>query len=134
MRDLRAFTLLELLIALAISVIMITLAYPTYVHYETHANRNHAEIALMQVAERLEDYFTNNNTYKNATADDLNLDVLKNDLPYQLVLTTSDAHFTIQAIPDSVQAAKDAVCGILSLTDTAAREISGNGNVDECWR
>ena len=130
----RAYTLLELLIALAISAMMTTLAYPAYVSYEAHANRNHAEVALMELTARLEDYFTSNNTYQSATANDLKMDNLESDLPYQLVLANvSDTHFTIQAIPNATQGTQDSSCGTLSITDTAHRTISGSGGVDACW-
>ena len=130
-----AFSLLELLVAMAIIAILIAVAYPNYIDYEAHAERNRAEAALLQLSSRMENYFSDNNKYEGADADALGIANLENDLSYQLsVVDASDMHFTIQAAPIDAQATRDSECGTLTLTDTNAREVSGEGNSDACWR
>ncbi|HLB56360.1 MAG TPA: type IV pilin protein [Coxiellaceae bacterium] len=129
-----AFTLIELMLALAISVILITMGYPAYVHYQTRAERNRAEVALMQLSGKMENYFEENDSYIGATIDELNANHLVDGLHYQLAIAdTTDSHYQIQAIPQDVQAARDVNCETLSLTDTNARSISGDGDVKQCW-
>lgn len=129
-----AFTLIELMLALAISAILVTIGYPVYVHYQTRAERNRAEVALMQLAGKMENYFEKNDSYAGATIDGLNANHLVDGLHYQLAIAdATDSHYEIQAIPQDVQATRDVNCETLSLTDTNARSISGNGDVKQCW-
>lgn len=130
----QAFTLLELLLAIAISTIIMTMGYPTYISYETHAQRNQAEVALHQLAGNLESYFTDNGTYAGATFSELGITELEQDLHYHLVLANlSDAHFEIDAVPQDAQAAHDTQCGTLILSDTNDKKISGSGDAKTCW-
>ncbi len=128
------FTLIELMLALAISAILIALGYPTYIGHQTQAERNRAEIALLQLAGRLEIYFNDNGSYANATAKALHVKNLVEGLHYKLVIANaSDEHYDIEAIPTGIQAKRDLGCETLSLTDTNARSISGDGDVKQCW-
>jgi type IV pilus assembly protein PilE len=134
MRSHYAFTLIELMLALAISSILIGIAYPAYIAHEVHAQRNRAEIALMQLASKMEVYFTDNETYANATIDGLHAENLVDGLEYQLAISSAtDSHYEIQAVPIGAQADRDMACEILSLTDTNMRSISGNGDLKQCW-
>ncbi len=129
------FTLIELMLALAISAILMAIAYPTYVSYETHAERNRAEIALMQLSADLESYFDENGSYADASIDALHATHLMDGLRYQLQINkATNTHYEIQAVPTDVQATRDTACGTLSLTDANKRAISGDGDVDSCWR
>lgn len=134
MRIAPGFTLIELLITLAISAILLSVAYPSYVHYEVRAERNRATVALMQMAAKLEMYFNDHASYSGATIDSLGATALIHGIPYQLAITSAtDQHFSIAAIPIDEQAKRDTVCGELMLTDTNLRSDSGTGNVDSCW-
>lgn len=129
------FTLIELMLALAISAILMAIAYPAYVTYETNAERNRAEVALMQLSAKLETYFEHNQSYEDATIHNLHAVHLMDGLDYQLSIDhATDMHYEIQAIPTDVQATRDMACGVLSLTDTNKRTISGDGDAGACWR
>lgn len=129
------FTLIELMLALAISAILMAIAYPAYVTYETHAERNRAEVALLQLSADMETYFNDHDGYEDATLRKLHATHLMDGLNYQLSIdSASDKHYDIQAVPIGVQATRDAACGTLSLTDANKRAISGDGDVDVCWR
>ena len=83
---------------------------------------------------RLESYFSEHGSYENATTDVLHTAALVEDLPYQLqIVRVSDTHYEIQAVPQGIQAVRDMHCGVLSLTDTNERKISGDGDVKQCW-
>ncbi|OGT44336.1 MAG: hypothetical protein A3F13_08920 [Gammaproteobacteria bacterium RIFCSPHIGHO2_12_FULL_40_19] len=129
------FSLIELMLALAISALLVTMSYPSYIDYQTHAQRNRAVVALFQLSGRLERYFGENDSYQNATIAVLHAADLLEDLPYQLqIASVSESHYEIQAVPQGVQAERDSHCGTLSLTDTNVRGISGDGDVKQCWR
>ena len=132
--NLLGFSLLELLFTLAISAILIGIGYPTYENHLAHAERNRAEIALLQLSGRLENYYSDHASYENATTDELRAAALVAGLPYQLqIASVSDTHYEIEAVPQGVQAERDSHCGALSLTDTNERKISGDGDVKQCW-
>jgi type IV pilus assembly protein PilE len=57
------FTLMELMIVVAIVGILSAFAYPRYIQYVDDANRNDAQAALISLAAHLERRFTENNSY-----------------------------------------------------------------------
>lgn len=129
------FTLIELMIALAISAILIAVSYPAYVSYETTAQRDRTEAALLQLSAKLETYFDDNDSYQGATLQKLQALHLTDNLHYQLQITqATDSHYAIEAIPLDAQAQHDTACGTLSLNDANERKISGDGDVNTCWR
>ena len=129
-----AFTLLELMITLAIAAILLVIILPSYEHYETRAKRNRAEVALMQLAAHLESYFSDQGTYQGATPNEVDIANLEDGLDYQLEMTDlADNHFEIEAVPTGSQLTRDTHCATLSLSDTNVKKISGNGTVSQCW-
>jgi type IV pilus assembly protein PilE len=64
----RGFTLIELMITLTVLTILISIAYPAYRSYTTQARRADAKIALQQVANRLEKFYSYCNTYPTSAA------------------------------------------------------------------
>jgi type IV pilus assembly protein PilE len=63
------FTLIEMLIVLAIMVVLAAIVYPSYAGYVTKARRIEGQIALMEAVQQEERYFTRTNTYIAFNAD-----------------------------------------------------------------
>lgn len=63
MRGARGFTLIELMITLAIVAILAAIAIPNYNEYVRRSRRNEAREAVMTTSAALEKYFLNNNEY-----------------------------------------------------------------------
>lgn len=59
----RGFTLIEILIAVAIVGILSTIAYPAYTQYVRKSHRPDAKNALLDLSSREERYFSINNAY-----------------------------------------------------------------------
>lgn len=57
------FTLIELMIAVAIIAILAAIAIPSYQNYMTQTRRTEAQAALMAFAQAMERFYTQNNTY-----------------------------------------------------------------------
>ena len=146
-RHIAGFTLVETMIVVVILSILAAIGYPSYIEYVVRSHRQAARAALYQVADRQEQFFSDNKRYA-ATLDELNYaaEVIgldqdgqftaadSDDRTYRVTLDADDASdttYTVQSIPDLVQAERDTDCGTLSLTHTGERDQTGAA--ENCW-
>lgn len=59
----RGFTLIELMVAVAIVAILATIAYPIYLHQLVEGRRSAAEATLMDIAQREQQYILDQRQY-----------------------------------------------------------------------
>ena len=126
------FTLLELMIVVAIVAILATIAYASYQNQIIKSRRAAATTCLQERAQFMERYYTTNLTYAAAPAPaqcgaDLN--------PFYAIAfsgTPGGKTYVMTATPQAGQAA-DTRCGTLSINAQGVRTESGTGTVDECW-
>lgn len=142
MKKRNGFTLVELMIALAIASILAAIAYPSYQDSVRKSRRADCEGALVGFASAMERYFTTNNVYTGAGpagADTGAPTVYFTQCPvgggtpsYNLTIQAATATtYTLQAAPINAQA-NDA-CGTLSLSQANVKTASG-GTVASCWQ
>jgi type IV pilus assembly protein PilE len=139
------FTLIELMIVVAIVAILSAIAYPSYERYVIKTKRSVAQSALLQVADRQQQFFMDN---KRFAADLTNLGfpanpyVLNDDgastvagdtqAVYSVSLSNVTATtWTATAAPLQGQLSRDSYCGSLSLTQAGAKGKTGSS--DKCW-
>lgn len=128
------FNLLELMIVLAIMGILSGLSLPIYSQHILRARRLEAEISLIKLANALEKYYFLNNTYENATLDQLNISGTVANNQYQLyIVSATHSDFSIKAVPLKRQAEEDTACASLLLDSEGNKGITGNGKLKECW-
>jgi type IV pilus assembly protein PilE len=136
------FTLVELLIALAVAAILALIVVPSYQQIIMKSRRADAVVALTDLANRFEQYYSDNNTYATATIGaGATTDVLSNTSSPQGYYTlsilssgTTATSYKIQATRKSTGSqANDTLCGNYTLTDQQVRTISGTGTLVECW-
>ena len=135
----RGFTLVELLIALAILGILVGVAVPSYNQYIMKSHRTDAINSLTDLSLRLEQRYTTLNSYAEATiaANNAQTDVLDSATSaegrYTLSIdSATDAAFSITATPIGPQA-KDYVCKKFTLSNLGIKSVSGTGDQSECW-
>lgn len=63
MQKLKGFTLIEVMITVAIVGILAAIAYPSYIDYVTKSGRAEGVAAVMEVANLQEQYYLDNRTY-----------------------------------------------------------------------
>lgn len=140
---LRGFTLIELMITVAVMVILATVGYPLYTKQMQKSRRADAKVALQSIALAQEQYFTVTGGYT-TTLSSLSLDASgidtatgKTSKGYYDVAITEDANgivLTATAGSDSKQF-KDENCRSFILTelgDFSAKNKEGTV-VDNCW-
>lgn len=131
MKRWHGFNLIEILITLTIIIILAAISVTSYSNHITRTNRLSAEASLSRLASLLEQYSIKNNTYKNATLDNLNM---TSPPHYQLeIASTSDTAFLIAAHPLDTQEKNDTECATLILSSQNKKSITGTGTLEECW-
>lgn len=130
------FSLLELLIVLALLGILSAVALPAYDGYVRRAHRAEARTGLLQAAHRLEREATATGIYPNAALPESLATVPGGR--YRIARTTpanateAATRFTLSATPQAGQA-KDP-CGTFTLTSTGERGLANNtAAVADCW-
>ncbi|KXS54006.1 MAG: type IV pilus assembly protein PilE [Marinobacter sp. T13-3] len=129
------FTLIELMIVVAIIGIIAAIAYPSYQGYVESTRRGDAKGALMQFASAMERYYTQNNTYIGADGGSSAINTTNTSPPaslfpdeapldgsakfYDLYIYDLQANsFILRAVPKNGQAGD----GFLQLRSNGVRE------------
>ncbi|OHC26444.1 MAG: pilus assembly protein PilE [Pseudomonadales bacterium RIFCSPHIGHO2_02_FULL_60_43] len=131
------FTLIEVMIVVAIIGIISAIAYPSYDEYAKRGNRTEGQALLSDASARQERYFAQNNAYITDGGDIAKLG-LKNGNKSETnkyTLTVSkvdgDGGYTLTA----EQGFNDAKCGNLTLDALGKKGRTGSDKpVMECWR
>ena len=134
-----AFTLFELMIAVAIMAILASLAYASYTDSVRKSHRGGATAALTGLAGSLQRYYTEQtpSTYAGAAIGTVFPEYVPLDgtvKTYRLsIQSATGTAFAISATPINAQA--NDKCGTLTLTSAGVRGVSGTGvTVQQCWR
>ncbi len=138
------FTLIELMITVAIVGILAAVAVPSYQENVRQNNRAAAKALLYENAQFMERFFSQNNQYDASigldaranTADDVAVVLPNTQSPktgaaqYDISLqAVGNATFILQAVPRDAMAGD--MCGTLTLSDTGLR--GSGGSVANCW-
>ena len=133
----RGFTLIELMIVLVILSIIITFAYPTYRNHVIKAHRAEGMGELLDLADRLERFYSDQGTYAGATLGSATTDlrpVATENSMYNLAITAQNTiSFTVTATPQGTQA-DDTKCGTFTLTSLGGKSTSGTLPDKKCWK
>ena len=136
------FTLIELMIVVVIATILLSIAFPMYLHQIRESRRTDARSALLDLASREERYFATNSAYT-ATASNLGYSGFGSGNPvgngqyYYLSVTVNNGatppSFTLVANPESGKGQdQDADCTTFTLDSTGKQSATG-ANSGSCW-
>ncbi|PJK11293.1 pilus assembly protein PilE [Lysobacteraceae bacterium NML120232] len=121
------FTLIELMVVVAIIAILAGIALPSYDRYLVKSRRAAGSACLLEMAQFAERYHTTNMSYAGmAPPNTACRTELAPHYAFSYSNVTANA-FTAQAVPQGAQATKDTQCGTLSVTQTGAKTASGGG-------
>ncbi len=140
MRNVRGFTLIELMIVVAVIGIIAAIAYPSYSGYVQKSRRTDAKAALTEAAHALEKYYTMNAKFTGATLGSGSTDTYKDKSPegyYSLSLSIGNANsFTLTATPTSKgNQNSDTHCAAFTLNNSGLKEATNSSNTKQadCW-
>jgi type IV pilus assembly protein PilE len=142
------FTLVELMIAIAIVGVLAAIAYPAYEEHLRKARRAEGKTALMKAAQLQERFYTVNARYANnnelptlfGLPNGAALHSAENPAdataPYRITVAAGAgcdlaSCFVLTATPNGNFT--DAQCGNLTLTSTELRDRSGSAPMNRCW-
>jgi len=118
------FTLVELMIVIAVMAILVSLALPNYQQSIRKGRRADAQTDLIEFVGQAERVFTQTNSYENAT-----LPANTDFYTYTFSVAASATAYTIQAAPKTIQGEDG--CGTMRLDQAGLR--TKTGTLAGCW-
>lgn len=133
----KGFTLIEVMIVVAIIGILAAIAYPSYDEYVKRGNRSEGQAFLSDIAARQERYFSQYHVYITANANlgklyGTAVTTLKSPTDkYTITLSDGGGGYTLTANNQF----SDAKCATLTLNARGEKGSTGSrANNDDCWR
>jgi len=135
----KGFTLLELMITVAVIGILAAISIPSYTSHMIKVRRATAAACLMEGAQYAERHYTTKMTYEgfevniNKSPDSVLGCKKEIEEHYKIVAEFKTPGFELIADPIKRQLASDTKCGRLSIDQTGKKYVGGTGSVNECW-
>jgi len=126
------FTLVEMVVTVAILAIIVSIAYPSYQNQIRRATRADAKAGLLDALARQERYFTENNTYS-VSMSDIGMPAAKSPEEYYDLSASAGPSGSIASsvtmTATIVDSSRDSVCTTLTYSSNGAKSASSS----TCW-
>jgi type IV pilus assembly protein PilE len=138
------FTLIEVMIVVAIVSILAAIAYPSYLEFIRKSRRAEARAQLMEAVQYMQRFYSQNDRFDRAIGakDDMTLPDALARVPRQgaqiytiSFVSRSASAFLLQAVPGGSMNGDR--CRTLQIDNAGRRQIAGaktGVTVDDCWR
>lgn len=133
LKNAKGFTLIELMVVVAIVAILASVAIPSYTKYGFRARRADGREMVMRIAAAEERFYTNGNTYT-ASLSALGFSSGLSEKGYYSVVPTianGGQTYLLTATPQGIQASDQ--CTKLKLDNVGARTYNGTVTNGTCW-
>ena len=128
----KGFTLIELMVAVAVVAILASVALPSYQEQMRKSRRAQAKADLVEYAQMAERHFTVNNAYTGFTLPSAQSPRENGSTArYNLTSNVTATTFTLTATATGAQASDR--CGNLAITNTGLKSKTGSAALSECW-
>lgn len=128
----RGFTLIELMVVVAIVGVLAAVALPAYNESVRKSKRTEAAAAMANLALRFERCFTESNSYEGANCPAVG-DVNTESDFYTITVARAATSYTLSAEPDFT----DTRCGIMGLNQAGQKTVkdgsTDSADVAYCW-
>lgn len=125
----RGFTLIEVLVTLAIVGILAAIAYPSFVEQMAKGKRAEARATLLEASQYMERQYSARSSYTATLPARLTVVPSTGKTNYSVTVAASATGYTLTAAPVAVDP-----CGSLLLFSTGGRSATGSLSVTQCWK
>ena len=146
----RGFTLVEIMVVLAIVMTIAAIAMPSYTENINRSKRAEAKAQLLEAAQYMQRFYSQNDSYaQNRAGNAVAIPDTLARVPrtaaagsqnYTIGFATpapTTATFTLQAAPRAGGSMASDKCGTFTLTQAGQRGVAGNAagtTADSCWK
>ncbi|WP_266181151.1 type IV pilin protein [Dyella humicola] len=130
----RGFSLIELLIVVAIIAVLAAIAIPSYQRYAFRSRRTEGQQLLQSIAVAEERYYATHNQYADLPTIGFNNTSSQNGFyiaDIQGGVLVSNQQFTMEARPQTAQLTD--ACLILTINNAGLKSMTGTTSNGNCW-